>query len=290
MCDLDDFYITSRTVHRFNSDKPSIIQGNKPWDGGFLILDEDEKEALVSQYPQLTSCIKLFLRSYELIKGKKRYCLWLKGVNPALYYDIPQIKERLKGVAEVRRQTKTEAVRKQAEQPMLFSQIRQPNTTYLAVPEVSGESRRYIPLAFLDKDVIASNKLYMIPGADLYMFGVLESNIHMAWMRTVAGRLGLSYSYSPAVYNNFPWPEPTDAQRLEIEKTAQGILDARALYPENTLAEMYDPYTMHPELSEAHNKNNRAVMNAYGFSVKNTTEASSVAALMKIYKKLSSNE
>ena len=172
---------------------------------------------------------------------------------------------------------------------MLFTQIRQPNTNYLAVPEVSSQSRKYIPIGFLTPDIIASNKLYLIPNADLYMFGVMISNVHMAWMRVTAGRLKSDYSYSPAVYNNFPWPSPTEEQRARIEKTAQAILDARALFPDSSLADLYDETTMPPELRKAHQQNDKAVMQAYGFDIKTTTESSCVSELMKLYQKLVRN-
>ena len=169
---------------------------------------------------------------------------------------------------------------------MLFSQIRQPNTKYLAIPEVSSQNRKYIPIGFLTPDIIASNKLYLVPNADLYMFGIMTSNVHMAWMRVIAGRLKSDYSYSPAVYNNFPWPTPTDAQRAAIKQTAQMISDARALYPDSSLADLYDETAMPAELRKAHQQNDRAVMRAYGFDVKTTTETSCVAELMRMYQKL----
>ena len=194
--------------------------------------------------------------------------------------------ERLKGVAESRLKSPTESVRRDADTPALFTQIRQPETNYLAVPEVSSENRRYIPISFLTPDIIGSNKLYIVSNADRSMFGVLISNVHMAWMRTVAGRLELRYSYSPAVYNNFPWCNPTDEQKARIEQTAQAILDARALYPDCSLADLYDELTMPPELRKAHQANDKAVMQAYGFWGKLNTESECVAELMKMYQEL----
>lgn len=173
---------------------------------------------------------------------------------------------------------------------MLFTQIRQPETNYLAVPEVSSQNRKYIPICFLSPDIIASNKLYLVPNASLYMFGIMISNIHMAWMRVTAGRLKSDYSYSPAVYNNFPWPTPTEAQKAKIMQTTQAILDARALYPDCSLADLYDEVTMPPELRKAHQANDKAVMQAYGFDVKTTTESSCVAELMKLYQKLTMDQ
>ena len=169
---------------------------------------------------------------------------------------------------------------------MLFTQIRQPETHYLVVPEVSSERRRYIPIGYLEPSVVASNKLYILPDATPYMFGMLISNVHMAWTRVVCGRLKSDYSYSPAVYNNFPWPSVTEKQTTEIEKLAQDILDARSNYPENSLADLYDPLTMPPDLLKAHQSLDRAVMKLYGFPVKNFTEADCVAALMAMYQVL----
>ena len=186
-------------------------------------------------------------------------------------------------VAETRRKSPTASVQSDADKPMLFTQIRQPESDYLAVPEVSSQNRRYIPIGFLSPDIIASNKLYLVPNANKYMFGVMESNVHMAWMRVICGRLKSDYSYSPAVYNNFPWPTPTDTQKATIEKTAQGILNARTLYPDASLADLYDPLTMPSELRKAHQANDRAVMQAYGMPIKETDEAACVAWLMRLY-------
>ena len=195
--------------------------------------------------------------------------------------------ERLKGVVETRKKTKTVAVQAQAETPMLFSQIRQPETNYIMVPETSSSNRRYIPIGFMDKKVIASNSTLIATDATLYMFGILESNVHMSWMRTVCGRLKSDYRYSPSVYNNFPWPSPTTAQKQQIEQTAQGILDARALYPDSSLADLYDPLTMPQELRKAHQMNDKAVMQAYGMPIKETDEPACVAWLMKLYQEKS---
>ncbi|MBQ3859385.1 MAG: methylase, partial [Clostridia bacterium] len=206
------------------------------------------------------------------------------------YRHIKPIAQRLNSVAESRKSSPTASVRISAETPMLFTQIRQPSTRYLAVPEVSSQNRRYIPVSFLEPDIIASNKLYLVPNADLFMFGILESNVHMAWTRVVCGRLKSDYSYSPAVYNNFPWPDPTPAQKEKIEQTAQAILDARALYPDSSLADLYDPLTMPPELLKAHQANDRAVMQAYGMPIKETDEAACVAWLMRLYQEKTGEE
>ena len=174
-----------------------------------------------------------------------------------------------------------------AEKPYLFFSTPQTDSNYLCIPEVSSERRRYIPIGFMDKSVIASNKLLIVPDATLYHFGILTSNVHMGWVRAVAGRMKSDYQYSGAtVYNNFPWPTPTDEQRAKIEQTAQAILDARALYPDCSLADLYDEVTMPPELRKAHQANDKAVMLSYGFDIKTTTETTCVAELMKLYQKL----
>ena len=279
-------YVQVRSKN-INPTAPKIIQGNKPWDGGYLILNEQEYLEFILKYPELESSIRLFLGSNEFIKNIKRYCFWLKGLSPSFYRNNSEIRRRLEGVANTRQSTRTLAVQKQADTPMLFSQIRQPDSDYLCIPEVSSERRKYIPIGYLSKDVIASNKLFIIPEANLYLFGLLTSNVHMAWMRTVAGRLELRYSYSPAVYNNFPWPDATDEQSAEIEKLSQSVLDVRALFPDSSLADLYDPLTMPPELLKAHRNLDRAVMKLYGFTPQNTpTEADCVAKLMERYQKL----
>ncbi len=170
---------------------------------------------------------------------------------------------------------------------MLFDEVRECATDYVAIPKVSSENRRYIPMDYLSAKIIPGNKLFMMQGASHYSFGILMSNVHMAWMRAVCGRLKSDYSYSNTiVYNNFPWPTPTDAQKAKIEQTAQAILDARALYPDSSLADLYDELTMPPKLRKAHQENDRAVMQAYGFSVRDMTESKCVAELMKIYQRL----
>ena len=269
------------------SDRPQLKQGSKPWDGGYLILSPQEKEDMIRRYPITEKFIKRYMGSDEFIKNKYRYCLWLLDVPKEDYIHIPEISERLKSVVEIRKSTKTIAVQKQAETPMLFSQIRQPKNNYLFVPETSSENRHYIPIGFLDSDIIASNASLVGEGASLFDFGLLTSNTHMCWMKTVCGRLESRYRYSPSVYNNFPWPTPTADQKAVIEKTAQGILDARALYPDKSLADLYDPDKMPPELKAAHEANDKAVMDAYGFSY-DMTEPQIVAELMRMYQQLTS--
>jgi len=209
--------------------------------------------------------------------------------KPAELLRIPFITERVEKCRKQRESSTREATRRLADTPMLFGEIRQPRSDYIAMPVVSSESRRYIPIGFLGRDVIAGNKLFTIPNATRYHFGVLMSDVHMAWMRAVCGRLEMRYSYSNTiVYNNFPWPDATDAQKAEVEILAQGVLDARAKYPDSTLADMYGETTMpfHNTLLKAHRDLDHAVTKLYGFPVKGITEADRVAALMKMHQKL----
>lgn len=282
LVDADNVFIQLRG--KASDDRPKLTQGNKPWDGGFLILSEDEREMLISKYPSASAFIKKYIGSYEFINRKTRYCLWLKGVAPDAYRRIPEVMERLRGVADVRSKTKTVAVQALAETPMLFAQIRQPSSDYILVPETSSASRKYIPMGFMDKDVIASNSTLVAEHASLSMFAILTSGAHMAWMRTVCGRLKSDYRYSPSVYNNFPWPELSEKNRSKLEETAQGILDARELFPNSSLADLYDEVVMPPELRRAHRANDMAVLEAYGFP-KDASESDIVARLFKLYQK-----
>lgn len=195
--------------------------------------------------------------------------------------------EKVHRVKAWREKSNRKTTKELALTPTLFAEIRQPTSNYLAIPTVCSEKRKYIPMAYLDSTVIASNQIYVIENASLYHLGILISNVHMAWMRLVCGRLEMRYRYSAAVvYNNFPWPSPTDEQQSKIEQTAQAILDARALYPDCSLADLYDEVTMPPELRKAHQQNDRAVMQAYGFDVKTMTESTCVAELMRMYREL----
>ena len=267
-------------------DFPKLTQGSKPWDGGNLILSPEEREALVSSHPECDSFIKRYMGAEDLIKNKIRYCLWLLNVSPTRYRNVSEIMRRLAAVAEIRRKTKTVAVQKQADTPYLFSQIRQPDTDYLCVPEVSSESRRYVPIGFLPKDIIAANTVMTMANATPYLFGVLSSQVHTAWVRTIAGRLESRYRYTPSVYNNFPWPgnpvNPVNPVKEKITTTAQAILDARASHSDCSLADLYDPLTMPSDLRAAHAANDSAVLTAYGLAA-DTPEPEIVAHLFKLY-------
>lgn len=264
----------------------NMIGGNRPVDGGHLLFKQDEMEAFIKAEPNSAKFFKKFSMGADYIRGKFRYCLWLVGITPQELNSLPKVKECVKKVRESRLQSTFKQTRDLADTPTLFREQLNPRT-YLAVPKVSSENRRYVPIGYLDESVIPGDKLFIIPEATLYDFGILTSNVHMAWMRAVAGRLKSDYSYSNTiVYNNFPWPTPTPAQKERIEKTAQAILDARALYPESSLADLYDELTMPVELRKAHRANDKAVMEAYGFWGRLNSEAACVAELMKLYKAL----
>ena len=262
----------------------AMSKGSQPTDGGNLILSPVERDEIIAKWPDAASFILRYIGADDYINNIFRYCLWLVGVAPNRYRHIAPIMERLARVAEMRLRSPTKSVQRDAEKPMLFTQIRQPKTDYLVVPEVSSERRKYIPIGLIKPDVIVSNMLYVIPNASPYLFGVLISIVHMAWMRVVAGRLKSDYRYTPAVYNNFPWPDlcVSASLREKITTTAQAILDARARYPESSLADLYDPLTMPPDLRAAHEANDRAVLAAYGLAP-DTPETEIVAHLFKLY-------
>lgn len=269
------------------SDVPQIALGGQAIDDGNLILTEEEKNELLSQEPQAEPFIRPYMMGKDFINRKPRYCIWLYGVEPAKIKECPLIMDRVRKVKEFREKSDRQSTLRASQTPTLFASINVCDGNYVAIPKVSSQNRRYIPMDFLPSEIIAGDKLFIMPNADMYNFGVLTSNVHMAWTRVVCGRLKSDYSYSNTiVYNNFPWPTPSGEQREKIEKTAQAILDARALYPNSSLADLYDPITMPPELLKAHVQNDKAVMQAYGFSIKDTSEADCVEALMKMYEQL----
>ena len=274
---------------------PEMVKGSIPVDGGNLIIEAEDYAEFIKKEPNAKPFIKNLVGSEEFINNKDRYCLWLDKIKPAEIRHCPLILERISKVREMRLASSKEATRKFADYPMRFMEIRQPETDYLLIPRVSSENRKYIPIGYISKDVISTDANMILPNATLYHFGVLTSNVHMAWMRAVCGRLKSDYRYSNTiVYNNFPWCNPTTEQKAKIEKTAQGILDARALYPDCSLADLYDELTMPPELRKAHQENDKAVMEAYGFRIKDEqtgkfrwlTESETVARLMHMYQEL----
>lgn len=265
-------------------DVSKMVYGNKPADGGFLIIEDSDYEKFIKDEPQSVKYIRPLLGAVEYLHNKKRWCLWLRNAEPGELKKMPKVMERVRNCQKMRADSIAAGIRKFADTPTLFAQITQPdNVPYIIVPRVSSEKRRYIPMGFLDPNIIVSDAVQIIPNATLYEFGVISSNVHMAWMRAIAGRLKSDYRYSKdVVYNNFIWPEPTDKQKALIEKTAQAILDARALCPNSSLADLYDEALMPPELRKAHQLNDRAVMDAYGFD-KKLTESACVAELMRLY-------
>ena len=285
LIDSPDVFVESRKVPL--SQVPEMLFGSMPNDGGNFILSEEEVAVMKSKYPESEKFIKKFLGAEEFINNKKRYCLWLVNASPAEMRKVPPIMERVANVQKLRSESKRAATQKLAATPTLFGEIRQPvSGTYLLVPSTSSEKRRYVPLGFLDCNVISSNANLIVPNASLYHFGILTSNVHMAWMRAVCGRLEMRYRYSASiVYNNFPWPTPTEAQKAKIEQTAQAILDARNKFPDCSLADLYDEAAMPPELRKAHQENDRTVMAAYGFNIK-MSESECVAELFKMYQKM----
>lgn len=265
---------------------PEMTTGNRPADGGNLIIEEEDYANFIAAEPNAVKYIKKLVGSAEYINNKQRYCLWLVGVSPAELRKMPQVMKRVEACRRDRESSPDAGRRKLADRPTLFRETKNPQT-YIIVPATSSERRRYIPIGFLDGNTIPTNAAIVVPDAEIYHFGVLTSNVHMAWVRAVCGRLKSDYRYSKdVVYNNFPWPTPTEAQKAKIEQTAQAILDARALYPDCSLADLYDEVTMPPELRKAHQQNDKAVMQAYGFWGKLNTETECVAELMKMYQEL----
>lgn len=269
---------------------PKMIYGNKPVDGGNLIVENEELSEFIAKEPAARPYIKQLIGAHEFINGKLRWCLWLKEISPAKLRSMPLVLERINKVKEMRKSSRDEGARKLAMTPTTFRETNNPKSA-IVIPCHSSENRRYVPMGFIDDSIIVTNAMLFIPNAKLYHFGILTSNVHMSWMRAVCGRIKSDYRYSKdVVYNNFPWPNPTEEQKAKIERTAQAILDARALYPDSSLADLYDELTMPPELRKAHQNNDRAVMQAYGMPVRGTTESSCVAMLMEMYQKLVEQE
>ena len=300
LLDAPNVFIGSR--QRPLCEVPDMVFGNMANDGGNLLLTHEEYGNLISSWPYAAKYTRRFVGADEFINNRMRYCLWLADADPTEIRQSEVVMQRVERVRQVRAASNRAGTRRMADYPMLFGEVRQPESNYLLVPRVSSERRRYIPIGFMTPDIIASDAVQIIPNATLYHFGVLTSNVHMAWMRAVCGRLEMRYRYSKdIVYNNFPWPGSTGGSRStggspvmsqasglcsKIEQTAQAILDARALYPESSLADLYDETSMPPILRKTHQDNDRAVMQAYGFDIKTTTESTCVAELFKLYQEL----
>ncbi|MBQ4053229.1 MAG: methylase, partial [Clostridia bacterium] len=263
-----------------------IIRGSSPNDDSNLLMTIEEYEEYAKAEPQGVKFVRPFMMGKDFIQRKPRYCFWLVGANPTEIKKCPLLLRRIEEVKTFREKSKRARTLELANTPTLFEDMRISDERYIAIPKVSSESRRYIPIDYLESEVIPGDMLFFMKNATLFDFGILTSNVHNAWMRAVCGRLKSDYRYSGTiVYNNFPWCEVTEEQKAKIEETAQGILDARALYPDCSLADLYDEVTMPPELRKAHQANDKAVMSAYGFSIK-MTESECVAELMKTYQRL----
>ena len=265
---------------------PEIWIWNKPIDNWNYLFTEDEKKEFIKKEPKAEKYFRRRMWSEEFINNSVRYCLWLWDCTPTELRSMPECLKRVENVKKFRLESKSEWTRKIAEKPTRFHVENMPSTNYIILPETSSERRKYIPLWFQTPDVLCSNAVRLAPNASIYHFWVLTSNVHMARMRAVAWRLEMRYRYSKdIVYNNFPWPTPTADQKKKIEQTAKAILDARKLYPDSSLADLYDELTMPKELRKAHQENDKAVMEAYGFSTK-MTESECVAKLMEMYQGL----
>ena len=284
----DNCFVESRSIPLCAV--PEIGIGNKPIDGGFYLFKDDEKDAFVKKEPGSDKYFKLWYGADEFINRRPRWCLWLGDANPVDLIKLPECKKRIEAVREYRLSSPSPGTVKLADKPTRFHVENMPKGHYIVIPEVSSEKRFYVPMGYMDDSVLCSNKLRLMPDASLYHFGVLNSSVHMAWMRAVCGRLEMRYDYSiKIVYNNFPWPKATEAQNERIAQTAQAILDAREKYPDATFADMYSNLILFPDLTKAHRANDAAVLEAYGFP-KDATEAEIVARLFKMYQELTKKQ
>ena len=285
LLDADNVFVESR--NKPLCDVPKIGIGNMPLDGGNYLFTVEEKDEFVKKEPLSQKWFRPWIGSHEFINRYFRYCLYLKECPPNELRHMPQCMERVNAVRDFRSSSQRASTKKLADFPLSFATSNIPDANYIVIPKVSSERRRYVPMGLLSPDILSSDLVFIIPDATLYHLGVLTSNVHMAWMRAVCGRLKSDYRYSKdVVYNNFPWPTPTDEQKARIEQTAQAILDARELYPDCSLADLYDEATMPPELRKAHQQNDKAVMQAYGFWGKLNSESACVAELMRMYQGL----
>jgi hypothetical protein len=281
----DNTFVVSRKTPL--CDVPTMNFGNQPRDGGHFVLSDEERMDLLNKEPNLSKWIRPYIGAEEFIKQKSRWCFWLRDASPA---DIKQSKtlyDCVSAVRQFRLSSSAKTTIGYANVPHSFAQVTQPEgVDCLLIPSVSSDRRSFVPIGFIKSGVVASNAVQIVPDATLYHFGILTSTVHMAWMRVVCGRLEMRYRYSKEqVYNTFPWPNPNETQKAKIEQTAQAILDARAKYPDSTLADLYDEVTMPSDLRKAHQENDRTVMAAYGFNIK-MSESECVAELFKMYQKM----
>jgi hypothetical protein len=267
---------------------PEMSRGSQPTDGGNLLMNAVDRETLLKAEPEAEKWVRPFVMGDEFINNIPRYCLWLDGITEAELNALPLVKARVESVKTERLKSTKVATQKSADQAHLFQEIRQPKATYLAVPRVSSERRAFIPIGFLDSSTIAGDKIQTVENATLFHFGMLNSTMHNAWMRAICGRMKSDYSYSNTiVYNNYPWPTPSQAQQATIEAAAQAVLDARAQHPEKSLAWLYDPENLrkNKSLQAAHDAVDEAVDQAYGYE-KSNDDTSRVAYLFDLYEKL----
>lgn len=263
LIDADDILLENRS-------KPickvlGMMYGSKPTDGGNFLMTDEEKKELVKKEPEAEKFLHPFISAKEFLHNEKRWCLWMVDVNPEEFRQLPEVMKRVEAVKEFRLKSVATSTRNYPNHT-LFRQVTQPKSNYILVPRTTSENRKYIPMGFFDKDFIVSDTCMAIPNANLYHFGILESEMHMAWVRHVCGRLKSDFRYSKdIVYNNFPWPEnPSEEKVKTIEKCTQEVLDVRAKYPNSSLADLYDPLTMPADLVKAHQNLDRAVDSAYG--------------------------
>lgn len=293
---INPYLIDAPTVFIENNKKPicnapEMSYGSMPIDDGNLILSEDEYQELIQENKLDIKYIRQYMGGKELIRGDKRWCLWLVGASPSELKASRFVCRRVESNKLFRLNSSRKNTKELALSPHLFGEIRQPDSDILVIPKVSSERRRYIPLGYVSPDVIINGSALMLTNISLYHFGVMNSSAHNVWMRVVCGRMKSDYQYSASiVYNNFPWPEPSEAQKAKIEKTAQGILDARAIYPDSSLADLYDDALMPIELRKAHQANDKAVLEAYGFPTKDFSESDIVAKLFEMYEALIKKE
>ena len=284
LIDANNVFIDNRNKPLFPV--PEIGMGNQPIDGGNYLFKDEEKEEFVRKEPGSEKYFKRWYGADEFINSRPRWCLWLGDANPMDLIKLPECMKRIENVREFRLTSSRASTVKLADSPAHFQTENMPKGNYIVIPEVSSERRKYIPMGYMDDTVLCSNKLRLMPDASLYHFGILNSSVHMAWMRVVCGRLKSDYSYSiNIVYNNFPWPEVTEEQRIKIENTAQAILDAREKYPDASMADLYGNLIVFPGLMKAHRANDAAVLETYGFP-KDATESDIVARLFKMYQEL----
>lgn len=284
LLEFENIFIESYTKPLSNVTK--MIRGSSPCDNGNYSFTQEEMEVFISRNPSLKPFIKPYIGAREFINKIPRYCIWLYGEDPSEFRHSNDLKERIKNVVKFRESSKKLQTKELAKTPLLWEANRYNGNDYILIPRVSSERRKYIPIGFMQGNTIANDSVQLIPNAEIYDFGILTSNVHNSWMRVVAGRLKSDYRYSNLVYNSFIWPDITVENKIKIEQTAKSILRARELYPKAKLADLYDDLTMPPELRKAHQENDKAVMNAYGFDWRNMSESECVAELMKMYQKV----